>query len=151
MRGTPFLSFFSFFPFFSSLFFFFGFFGRRRWRKDVGEERRCGIGENRRSSASRKKKEPRALETQPKTTQNDDVLGWSLIFFKIKTPQNDVILGFLFFFYVILGFLFLKKIKTPQNNVVLGFLIFLFFLKKDTFEMTSFWASSKQNDVVLCV
>ena len=58
-------------PFFSFFFFFFFFyfFGCWRWRNVVGEERRCGVGESRRSPVlGKKKREPRALETQPKTT-----------------------------------------------------------------------------------
>ena len=66
--NTPFFS-------FSSLcfFFFFCFFAHSKWRNDVREERRHGVGESKRSPSSRKKKrEPRAPETQ-----NDVVLGWS--------------------------------------------------------------------------
>ena len=114
--------FFSFFPFFSSLFLF-CFFGRQKWRNIVREEWRCVVGERRRAAKALRRGRRRWSLGLLRPNPKQRRFGLVLIFLKIKTPQNDIIFSFW------------------------GALL----KKNDTSKTTSFWASSNQNDAVLCV
>ena len=72
---------------------------------------KSGVGENwRRFESGKKKREPMALEDQ---TQNDVVLGWSLIFFKNKNTPKQCRFG-------VPDFIFIKK--TPLKQRCFGLL-----------------------------
>ena len=111
-------------------FFFFCFFGRRRWRKVVGEEECRGVGENRRSSMSgKKKRELRLLRPNPKRHHFGLVC---ILKKKSKHPKTTSFWGSCFFFFckytsktksfwassnkndVVLCIQTLSLVKTPQ-------------------------------------
>ena len=88
-------------------------------------EKSCGAVASRRGGEQRKPVSGKKKKMEPRAPETNPKrrrFGLVLFFFKIKTPQNDVVLGCL-----------------------------IFFLKNDTSKTTSFWASSNQNDAVLCV
>ena len=100
-------------------------------------EKSCGTvasgrgGEQQKLASGKKKMEPRAHETNPKRHR----FGWSYFFFKSIHPKTTSFWG---------SFFFLNP-NTPKQRHF-GVLDFLFFIKT-----TSFWASSNQNDAILCV
>ena len=117
------------------LFFIFCFFGRRRWRKVVGEERR-GVGENRRSSMSgKKKRELRLLRPNPKRRHFGLVC---IFFFKNQNTPERRHFGVPFFFFfkytsktksfwassnkndIVLCIRTLSLVKTPQIHFQVG-------------------------------
>ena len=102
-------------------FFFFCFFGHRKWRKGVGEKWQSVAASGRTVVASLRGRRRGSLRLL------------------ISNPKRH---------HFGLVFCFLKNQNTPKRRRF-GVFIFFFFLK--TPKTTSFWASSNQNGVVLCI